>query len=36
MFYNKLFVDSNEGFIEEREILSNLFQYFEQFVKIVL
>ena len=36
MFYNKLFVDSNEGFIEEREILSNFFQYFEQFVNIVL
>ena len=36
MFYNKLFVDLNEDFIEEREILSNFFQYFEQFVKIVL
>ncbi len=36
MFYNKLFFDLNEDFIEEREILSNPFQYFEQFVKIVL
>ena len=36
MFYNKLFIDSNEDFIEEREIINNFFQYFEHFVNIVL